>query len=183
MDLSSYDNSDYSRGRHWAVEMAWMACAAFFVNTWIPGSHLRVLLLRAFGARIGKGVVVKPRARIKFPWKLRAGDHVWFGENCWIDNIFEVSIGNNVCISQDVYICTGNHDWNSPSFTLKAGEIKISDGAWLAARSVVSPGTTVNKGAVLGIGSVALSDLEANGIYVGNPARKIKVRANYSAHP
>ena len=56
--------------------------------------------MRLFGASVGKGVIINPRVNIKYPWKLVIGSNVWIGEKVWIDNLADVTIGDNVCLSQ-----------------------------------------------------------------------------------
>lgn len=133
-----------------------------------PG--LTVLLLRAFGARVGKGVVIKPCVQIKFPWKLAVGNDVWIGEHVWIDNLDTVTIGNDVCISQGAMLLCGTHDYKRETFDLITRPINIEDGAWICARALVCPGVRVGLHAVLTAGAVANHDLEPNGVYQGNPA-------------
>jgi putative colanic acid biosynthesis acetyltransferase WcaF len=132
--------------------------------------------LRTFGAKIGKVAIIKPWVRIKFPWNLTLGDHVWLGENSWIDNISPVTLGNHVCISQDAFLLTGNHDYKKVDFLLITKSIVIEDGAWIGAKSIVMGGVLVQTHAVLSIASVATKNLEAYSIYQGNPAVKIKER-------
>jgi putative colanic acid biosynthesis acetyltransferase WcaF len=132
--------------------------------------------LRLFGAQIGRGVRLKPGVRVKFPWRLVVGDHVWMGENAWIDNLALVQLDSNVCLSQKVYLCTGNHDWSDPAFQLKIAPIHIKEGSWIAAGAMVGPGVTVERGAVLTLGGVAVRSLNAMTIYAGNPAQAIKQR-------
>lgn len=91
-------------------------------------SGVKVALLQAFGAKVGQRVRIKPGVRVKFPWRLTVGDHVWIGEDTWIDNLDEVTIESNVCISQGVYLCTGNHDWGHPHFALRTGPIHLESG-------------------------------------------------------
>ena len=155
MNLSEFSNSDYSHGRNAFVMILWLAIEGVFFASWIPGSKWRVGLLRIFGAEIGIGVVIKPRARCNLPWRLEIGDHTWIGEGTWIDNVANVRIGSNVCISQGVYLCTGNHNWSKPSFDLELGPINIEDKAWLGAFVKVSPNTMIEEGAVVTLGSVA----------------------------
>jgi len=128
------------------------------------------MTLRALGARVGTGVVIKPHVNIKYPWHLTIGDHVWIGEGVWIDNLVEVQLGSNVCLSQDAYLLTGNHDYKDPAFGLLTGTIKIDDGAWVGARAVVCPSVRVGTNAVITVGSVLTKDALPNGIYRGNPA-------------
>lgn len=176
MWLNRFNNAGFQRGRGAWVEALWLLVQAVMVDCWVPGSRHRVMLLRAFGARIGRGVVIKPYLRVKFPWRLRVGDHVWLGEGVWIDNLGEVEIGHQVCISQGVYLCTGSHDWGAPGFDLVVRPIRISDHAWICARATLGPGVTIGEGAVLALGAVASRNLDPWQIYAGVPARAIRQR-------
>ena len=128
------------------------------------------------GAKIGKGVFIKPSVNIKYPWNLTIGDDTWIGEGVWIDNLGKVSIGSNVCISQDSMLMCGNHNYKKSAFNLMVGGITIEDGVWVGAKCLVCPGVTLHSHAVLAVGSVASTDLETYSIYRGNPAVKIKDR-------
>jgi putative colanic acid biosynthesis acetyltransferase WcaF len=176
VELRGYDNSGFSRGRSKAVEALWMLVSAIFVRSFLPGAPHRRFLLRAFGASIGARVDIKPGVHVKFPWRLTVADDVWIGENAWIDNLAEVTLGANCCLSQGVYLCTGSHDWASPKFDLITKPIVIGDSAWIAAKAMVGPGVTVGPGAVLTACSVATTDLTPWGIFQGIPARLIKPR-------
>lgn len=180
MKLSEFDNRDFDRGRAAWVETCWRVLEGLFFGTWIPGSSWRAGLLRMFGARIGCGVVIKPRVRVKFPWRLEVGDHSWIGESVWIDNLAPVRIGADCCLSQGAYLCTGSHDWSARRFDLVVRPIEIADHAWLAAGTQVSAGVAVGEGAVLGLGAVATSDLQPWTIYAGNPAAPVRQRPRAS---
>jgi len=175
--LSEFDNAWYSPGRPFLVRALWLALNRVFLQTSVPWpSRAKAALLRAFGARVGRGVVVKPHVSVKYPWKLSIGDHAWIGEGVWIDSLAQVSIGANACLSQGVMIETGNHDWSSSSFDLVVREVAVEEGAWAAVRSLLLPGSRLRSHAVLGAGSVLSGDTEPYGIYVGVPARKVKER-------
>ena len=174
--LKDFANPQFSRGRARIVEALWLLAQWALVASWIPGAAHRRWLLRIFGAKIGKGVDIKPGVRVKFPWRLEVGNYSWIGENVWIDNLVQISIGANCCISQGAYLCTGNHDWSRSTFDLIMGPIHIGEGAWIAARSTIGPGVTVGEGAVLGLGSVANRDLEPWTINLGVPAVKVRAR-------
>lgn len=176
MDLSSFHTNGFDRGRPAWMELLWMLLQALFVDSWMPGSAHRVWLLRMFGARIGRGAVLKPHLRIKFPWRLALGDNVWLGEGVWIDNLALVNLGSNVCVSQGAYLCTGSHDWSRATFDLIVEPIRVEAGAWIAARATVAPGVTVGEGAVLGLGSVASVDLQPWTVYQGCPAGAVRQR-------
>jgi putative colanic acid biosynthesis acetyltransferase WcaF len=183
VQLRKYSNAWFRRGRSRFVEALWLLLEAALVRSWVPGGFHRRLILRAFGATIGKRVVIKPGVRIKFPWRLEIGNDSWIGEDVWIDNLAPVQIGANCCISQGVYICTGSHDWATLTFDLIVKPVQIKDGAWLASRSVIGPGVLVGEGAVLSLGSVATSDLAPWGIYQGVPATLMRQRRVIGAGP
>ena len=137
---------------------------------------IKIFLLRAFGAKIGKGLVIKNEVRVKSPWYLTIGDYCWLGERCWIDNLERVTIGSNVCLSQGAMILTGNHDYTIATMPYRNAPVVIEDGAWVGANSMVCPGVVMHENAVLTVGSVATKDLEANGVYQGNPSSLVRKR-------
>ena len=145
-------------------------------NSFLPGTGIRIFFLRIFGARVGKGVVIKPSVNIKYPWKLVIGDYSWIGEKVWIDNLAEVSIGNSVCISQGALLLTGNHNYKKIAFDLITAPITLEDGVWIGASAIVCPGVTCGSHAVLSVASIATKNLEPYCIYKGNPAIKIAER-------
>lgn len=177
VDLSKYQHT-YESGRSWIIRACWFFVGAPLVR-WqlMPWSGLRCRILRLFGAEIGSGVVIKPGVRIKFPWLLKAGDNTWIGEDCWIDNLAAVVLGDNVCLSQGVYLCTGNHDWDDPQFALLVRPIRILDGAWIGAKALVGPGTVIGEGAVVAMGGVALHGIPPYEIHGGNPAKLLGYRS------
>lgn len=142
----------------------------FFKSAWNVSSGLKIFLLRLFGAKVGSGVVLKPMVNIKYPWKLVVSDYSWIGEGCWIDNLSDVLIGTSVTLSQGSMLLTGSHDHTRTTFDFISQPIQLEDGVWIGARAVVYGGVTVRSHAILGINSVAESDLEAFTIYKGNPA-------------
>lgn len=177
MDLSKFNNTNFHRGAPKLKEVLWIIVSTFlFKNSLFVFNGFKVFILRLFGANIGIGVVIKPNINVKFPWKLSIGNNTWIGEEVWIDNLEEVTICDNVCISQGALLLCGNHDYTSTSFDLMVKEIKIESGAWIGAKSVVCPGVLIGSHAILTVGSVATKPLEAYSIYQGNPAVKIKER-------
>lgn len=175
-DLSRFDNSWYNPGPRWKVVL-WFLVNSLVLNTYLPiPVAVKVRVLRLFGARIGTGVIIKPGVNIKYPWLLRVGDHVWIGEQVWIDNLSEVVIGDHACLSQGAMLLTGNHDYRRPTFDLTARPITLGNGVWIGARSVVCPGVCCESHAVLAVNSVATRSLEAYGIYQGNPAMLVRHR-------
>ena len=175
-DLSSFNNSWYKPGASFLKRGLWYCFNNLFFCSRFPFNGIKLFFLRMFGARIGKKVVVKPGVNIKSPWLLVVDDYVWIGENVWIDNLVKVSIASNCCISQGAMLLTGNHDYKKSTFDLVTGEIKLEEGAWVGAKAVVCPGVICHSHSLLTVSSVATSNLEAYGIYQGNPAKKVRER-------
>jgi len=177
VNFSKFDNSWYKPGRGIIVQITWFVVnAAFLQNPLILSSKLKVGLLRLFGAKIGKCVVLKPSINVKYPWNIEIGDYSWIGEKTWLDSLGKIKIGQNVCISQGTYLCTGNHDWNDPAFGLIVKHIIIEDGVWIGAKSVVLPGVTMGNHSIATAGSIVSADTKTNMIYAGNPAIIVKER-------
>lgn len=177
IDLSRFQNSFCHPASSWFTRALWFAIGLPLLRcSVLPSSSFRRSLLRLFGAEIGRAAVIKPGFRVKYPWNLKAGKNCWFGEDTWIDNLAMVSMGDNVCISQGAYLCTGNHDWADPAFGLIIRPIRIQDGAWVGARASVAPGVVIGEGAVVGLGAVVTNAVPPFEIHGGNPARFIRRR-------
>ncbi len=161
----------------------WLLVSNIFFLTNIPyPNELKVFILKIFGANVGNVTIIKPWVKIKFPWNLTIGDHVWLGESCWIDNISTVHIGSHVCISQGAMLITGNHDYTKVDFSLISKEIVVEDGVWIGAKAVVTGGVHIKTHAVLSALSLTSKNLDSYAIYQGNPALKVKSRTIIDTH-
>jgi len=174
--LADFENSWYNPGAGFLKKTIWYFLNALFFNSFFPINAIKIFLLKLFGAKIGKGVIIKPFVSVKYPWKLTVGNHVWIGEKVWIDNLDSVIIENNVCISQGALLLCGNHNYKKSSFDLMIGKIILKEGSWIGAKAIVTGNVTVEENAILQVASVASTNLDKNGIYRGNPALKIKNR-------
>ena len=156
LDLSKFPPPEIPGNRGLAIRALWYVIAGlFFQNAFaVWPSIVKAKLLKLFGAKIGKGIVIKPSVTIKYPWFLSIGDHSWIGQNVWIDNPGQVAIGANVCISQGAYLVTGNHYFMDPTFRFFSSPIDIGDRAWICAKAIIPPGSVIPAGTVVRIGSV-----------------------------
>ena len=175
-DLSKFTVGDYKGGPFVKV-LVWYFINYYIFNSSFPWPYrFKRVLLRLFGASVGYGLVIKPKVRIKNPWRLTIGDNCWVGESVWIDNLENVDVGNNVSISQGAMLLTGNHDYTLSDFPYRLGKIKLEDGVWIGARAVVGPGIVCKSHSILTVNSVASKNLEAWSIYTGNPAAFVRIR-------
>lgn len=148
----------------------------FFQSSPRPFYEWRSFLLRCFGAKIGKGCHVYPKARIWAPWNLVMADYAGMADDVNCYSMAIVSLGTKVVVSQGTYLCTGTHDYEDPSFQLYAKPISISDNVWLCAESFIHPGVTIGEGSVIGARSVVTKDMPAWTVCAGNPCKPIKPR-------
>ncbi len=177
VNLGAFSTGNFDKGAGELKIIAWYFINALLVRaSWNPFMNIKIILLRAFGAKIGRGLVIKNNVTIKFPWKLTIGNNVWLGEQCWIDNLDYVTIGSNVCISQGALLLTGNHDYTNSSMPYRNAPITLEDGVWVGAKVVVCPGVIMRKNSIASVGSVVTKSTEVNGIYQGVPAVVIRKR-------
>lgn len=156
-----------------AGRLAWAIAQPVFALSPRPLWGWRVLLLRLFGARIGREVHVHPTVRIAVPWNLQIGDFSAVGDRAVLYSLGLIRIGRAVTVSQHAHLCAGTHDHRLASFPLVKTPIEIGDGAWIAADAFVGPGVTVGDYAIVGARGVAVRDVEPWTIVAGNPARVV----------
>lgn len=164
-NLSGFTGAGYVVGRPRVVQALWLLVSGTVVTRWWCPARVRVAILRAFGADIGAGVLIRHRVRVHWPWKLVVGSNSWIGEGSWVLNLEPVVIGHDACISQDVLLCTGSHLRDSPTFEFDNAPIAIGDGVWLCARAVVLRGVRIGAGAVVGANCVVARDVPADSVY------------------
>ncbi len=137
---------------------------------------VRNLLLKLFGARIGRDVHIYNSALIYMPWNLEIGEGSSIGEWALIYNLGKVTIGKQATISHRAHLCAGTHDPTQPDLPLLKPPIRIGDSAWVCADAFVGPGVEIGEGAILGARGVAVKDVPPWTIVAGNPAREIGKR-------
>lgn len=165
------------RGRPaWFVQLWWIVQSLFFHPSPQFFYGWRRFLLRAFGARVGKGVLIRPSATVTYPWKLTIGDFSWVGDQATLYTLGEITIGSNTVVSQHCYLAAASHDYTVPTFDIYASPIHVESEAWLAAHVFVGPGVTVGRGAVVGARSVVLKDIPPLTVCAGHPVKIIGPR-------
>ncbi len=142
-------------------------------HTW---SRWRAMLLRLFGAKIGKRCIIRRTSRVYYPWLLEVGELAIIGDKAEIYNLGEIKIGDRAMVSQEAYLCAGTHDHTKWDLPLITKPIAIGNDVWICARAFIGPGVTVGDGAVVGACAVATRDVAAWMIVGGNPAQAIKKR-------
>lgn len=176
-ELNKFKLPKNFRGRNaFVVQLWWIVQGTLFRMSPQFLYGFRRFLLRLFGAKIGKKVIIRPSVKITYPWKVSIGDYSWIGDDVVLYSLGEIEIGNNVVISQKSYLCTGSHDYLKLDFPISAKKIIIKDESWLATDVFVAPGITVGRGTVVGSRSSVYKEIPANKVCFGNPAKIIKNR-------
>lgn len=134
----------------------------------------RRFILRAFGAKIGKKVTIRPSAEVTYPWKVVIGDYSWIGDQVVLYSLGKITIGSNSVISQKSYLCTGSHDYNSIAFDIFQKPITIGDSCWIATDVFIAPGVEIVDEVTIGARSSVYKSISKKGIYLGNPLKKIE---------
>ncbi|BCW65143.1 hypothetical protein StoSoilB22_41160 [Arthrobacter sp. StoSoilB22] len=85
---------------------------------------------------------------------------MWIGVDAWILNLEPVTIGSDCCISQNVFICTGSHSYDSPTFEFDNAPIVVGDGSWIGARATVLRGVEIGASCLVGAGALVVKNLQ-----------------------
>lgn len=175
--LDLYNQEGYSRGRSGLIVLLWWFVQGTLFRFSLHQMHgWRRVLLRAFGAKIGKKVKIRPSAKFTYPWKVAIDDYSWVGDSVEFYSLDTISVGKHCVISQKSYLCTGSHDLTDVQFGLITKPIVIKDGVWIASDVFVYPGVTLEEMAVVAARSTVTNNVPAEEIYAGTPARYIKHR-------
>jgi putative colanic acid biosynthesis acetyltransferase WcaF len=158
------------------VQFWWLVQALLFKPLPQICYPVRRFILRAFGARIGSGVRIRPGVEVTYPWKVSIGENSWIGDNVTLYSLGEISIGQNTVISQNSYICAADHDYSDPAFAIRSRAVTIADEVWIAGDVWVGPGVTIGAGAVVGARSTVTRDLPPAMVCAGLPCKPIKPR-------
>jgi putative colanic acid biosynthesis acetyltransferase WcaF len=177
IDLSKVRGEKMNWGRPAWVVYFWAVCELLFVtNPWQISSSLRVGVLRAFGATIGKGVIFRPRTRVKFPWNLHIGDRSWIGEGVWFHNQEHIHLSHDVVISQESFLTTGGHR-HRHDMSLVTSPIRIDAGAWVTSRCIVLGGAHIGRSSLVRpLSVVGRNSIPDGEVWGGNPAVRLGSR-------
>jgi putative colanic acid biosynthesis acetyltransferase WcaF len=165
----------YSRSEQ-MQRVLWSVCRWLITLSPRPCFAWRRLVLRLFGARIGKHVNVYSSTHLYMPWNVEIGDWSAVGEGVLIYSLGKVTIGRNVTVSYRSHLCAGTHDFSDPSLPLLKPPVVLEEGVWVGTDAFIGPGVTVRAGAIVGARAVVVKDVDPMVVVAGNPARVIGQR-------
>ncbi len=173
-DLSKFNPGVYELGKPKFYLYIWYGAFQILVGSrWCPRT-MRVVVLRLFGSKIGSNVLIKRNVTVQFPWRLVIGNNSWIGEGVTFINHSTITVGANVCISQNATICSGSHNYRSVGLDYANSEIEIKDGAWICLGAKVLAGCEIGPNSVISAGEIAYGKILENIILVNGKQIRIE---------
>ncbi len=167
----------YSMGRARIIVLLWQLVQSTLYS-WAPRPFYgwRRFWLRAFGARLGHNVRIRPNVTVEFPWRLTIGDNSTVGDYAWIYTLAPITIGRNCVVSQYVRLVTGSHDARDRNLCLVVKPIVVGDCSWIGSGAFIGPGVTIGEGTVVGAQTNIFKDLPPWKIVTNSSSLQIKDR-------
>lgn len=148
----------------------------------LPNAHvfniIRGVLFSPFFAECGRGVAIASGCIFNGAWNLRIERDAYIAHNCWINAVGGLIIEERAILSPNVVMATSSHGREFGGVSLRvsrAAPIRIGKGAWVSSNCVITMGSEVGSGAIVGAGSVVRGQLQPNAFYAGAPAKLVKV--------
>lgn len=145
------------------------------------GARVRTRILRAAGLNIGYGTIMMATPHIhgsgNIRTKLKIGAHVMLNVGCFFDVSAPITISDHASLGHEVMILTSSHeigDERHRAGPLTTAPVKVGEGAWIGARSIILPGITIGAGSIIGAGAIVNRDIPPNTLAGGVPAKIIK---------
>ena len=168
--------SPWTRGEK-ARRLAWsIVYRCVFRMSLHNAYRLRAMLVRMFGGKVGSNVRFRRTVKIEIPWNLEIADDVSIGDEVILYSLGTIRIGARTFISQYAHLCAGTHDFTRNDYPLLRPAVVVGEDCWIATDAFVGPGVTIGDRSVLGARASAFSDIPADVVAVGNPAKGIGER-------
>ena len=145
------------------------------------GVKMRRAFLGKYFKHFGNHVTISNDVTIEVPEKISIGDNSGFNNGCWVSGGGGLSIGDHVIIGPHVVIHSQNHEYGDLTRPIceqghKSMEVIIEDDVWIGARVVITPGSKIGRGCVIGAGAVVVGEIPPYSVAAGVPAKVIKKR-------
>ncbi|MDR0837613.1 MAG: hypothetical protein LBM94_05350 [Propionibacteriaceae bacterium] len=146
------------------------------IASYVPVQAFRILVLRLWGARIGRGVAISHGLTVRGARALVIEDDVYIAESVVLDARGGLSIGASTSINAGAQLWSAQHDWQDADFAYVKSTTSVGHHCWICSRAVVLPGVSVGNGTVVGAGAVVSTSLPEWHLAVGVPAAAIRER-------
>lgn len=124
-------------------------------------------------------VELRNYAIIECGGKVSVGRRSVIGAYNWLQGSGEIQIGDDVIIGPGVRIISTTHDLRDPDLAFGAQpllnkSVRIGSNVWIGANAIILAGVNIGSDVVVGAGALVTRNLEGGGVYVGQPARRLK---------
>ena len=148
-------------------------------NVWL-GIELRRLLAKHIFKRCGENFKAFHNVEFSFGYQMEVGDNVVVHRNVLLDDRGGIVLGNNVSISDYANIYSHTHSIVDARDVTNATTV-IDDGVRVTYHATVLAGVHVNEQGMVGAMAVATKDVRPYHVYVGIPAKSVRVKPNAPA--
>jgi acetyltransferase-like isoleucine patch superfamily enzyme len=132
---------------------------------------------KASKLNVGKFVFIRKNAsiRIDYNGELTIGNNVFINDNCNINCVKNISIGEFTKIGPNVCINDHDHNYkNSNNCHLICGEVHIGKNAWIGSNVVIVKDSIIGDNAVIAAGSIVKGNVPPNSLYLNKRETQIK---------
>lgn len=146
-------------------------------------SILGKIYVRNKNVRLGKNVTLYPGVMFQGEGDIYIGDNTFLGNNTIVysEKGYRVSIGKDCMVAAMCHIINTDHDISNVQKNMNkqgtvSDDIIIENNVWLASTVTVLKGVHIKEGSVIAAKAVVNRDTERNGVYIGIPAKLLKIR-------
>jgi len=150
-------------------------------NVWL-GVELRRLLARHIFKRCGENFKAFHNVEFSFGYNMEVGDNVVVHRNVLLDDRGGIVLGNNVSISDYANVYSHTHSIVDQKDVTNACT-RIDDGVRITYHATVLAGVHVSEQSMVGAMAVATKDVRPYHVYVGIPAKSVRVKPNAPTTP
>ena len=146
-------------------------------NPLIPGAR-RGKWLRRAGVDATPPSLIHRHVIVQGLGRLTLGAGCFVNHGCYFDTVADITVGRRVFLGDHVRVLTSSHRMGTAeqrASTLTGEPVSIGDGAWIGSGAVILPGVHIGAGAVIGANALVTKDCAPNTLYVGSPARSVRV--------
>jgi putative colanic acid biosynthesis acetyltransferase WcaF len=158
MLLDKLKNRNFTN-RYNFFALSWFVINNLIFNSCFPFNSIKVFLLKIFGAKIGKNVLLGTNIYIKYPQNFIVGNNVWIGNFTIFDNVSKILIEDNVCISQFTVLVASNRNFKNDQFTIIEASILIKSNSWISSCCRIGPNTCIQENSFIKFGSVIVGKI------------------------
>lgn len=151
----------------------WLVNTVAASPAWSP--EVRGRLLRRGGIDIRNGLI--QHGCYFFGTQVEFGEWTWINHRVYFDARDVIRIGDRTGLGPETMVVTSTHD-HGDHFQrrgrYKTAPVTIGAGCWIGSRATIMPGVTIEDGCTIASGAIVTKDCEADGLYAGVPAKRIR---------